>query len=390
MGKVDQGVFTHWMLAHHFRPAALLHRLRRRTASRCATSSTSRTWSTWSSASCSTRTDWDGRTVERGRRPRVQPLAAGDDGDLPRADRQRGSDRARSPRRAQGDVPIYISDCARLFRADEWRPRRDAEQVLADIHEWIAADEERIAEALKSRPPRGRGSRRRCPLRSSPDAGGLIGSEAVEHFVAQGFDVVGIENDMRARFFGPESSTSHVTERLVDEHDSFQLGERRHPRRRPRSSGSSASTPADRAGHPHRRAAVPRLGRPRAADRLRGQRQRHPQPARGRARPLRPTPPSSSPRPTRSTATRRTGCRWSSWRRGWSCPSPTPTTRASTPSMSIDASHPLAVRGLEGGRRPAGAGVRPLFRHADRLLPRRLPDRAAARRRASCTASSPT
>jgi CDP-paratose 2-epimerase len=46
-------------------------------------------------------------------------------------------------------------------------------------------------------------------------AGGLIGSEAVEHFIAQGFDVVGIENDMRARFFGPESSTSHVTERLV-------------------------------------------------------------------------------------------------------------------------------------------------------------------------------
>jgi len=46
-------------------------------------------------------------------------------------------------------------------------------------------------------------------------AGGLIGSEAVEHFIAEGFDVVGIENDMRARFFGPESSTSHVTERLV-------------------------------------------------------------------------------------------------------------------------------------------------------------------------------
>ncbi len=52
-------------------------------------------------------------------------------------------------------------------------------------------------------------------------AGGLIGSEAVEHFVAEGFDVVGIENDMRARFFGPESSTSHVTERLVAEHPEF-------------------------------------------------------------------------------------------------------------------------------------------------------------------------
>src|SRR6478609_8715275 len=52
-------------------------------------------------------------------------------------------------------------------------------------------------------------------------AGGLIGSEAVDHFIAQGFDVVGIENDMRARFFGPESSTSHVTQRLIEEHKSF-------------------------------------------------------------------------------------------------------------------------------------------------------------------------
>ena len=56
------------------------------------------------------------------------------------------------------------------------------------------------------------------PVAIVTGAGGLIGSEAVEHFIAQGFDVVGIENDMRASFFGPESSTSHVTERLVNEH----------------------------------------------------------------------------------------------------------------------------------------------------------------------------
>src|SRR3954462_3468159 len=53
-------------------------------------------------------------------------------------------------------------------------------------------------------------------------AGGLIGSEAVDHFIAEGFDVVGIENDMRASFFGPESSTSHVTERLLSQASSFQ------------------------------------------------------------------------------------------------------------------------------------------------------------------------
>jgi CDP-paratose 2-epimerase len=58
------------------------------------------------------------------------------------------------------------------------------------------------------------------PVAIITGAGGLIGSEAVGHFVRGGFDVVGIENDMRASFFGPESSTSHVTQGLIDEHPS--------------------------------------------------------------------------------------------------------------------------------------------------------------------------
>jgi CDP-paratose 2-epimerase len=54
-----------------------------------------------------------------------------------------------------GDVPIYLSDCARLFSLDEWRPQRSAELLLADIHEWIATDEERIAQALNIDAPAG-------------------------------------------------------------------------------------------------------------------------------------------------------------------------------------------------------------------------------------------
>ncbi len=48
-------------------------------------------------------------------------------------------------------------------------------------------------------------------------SGGLIGSESVQHFARAGYDVVGLENDMRARFFGPSASTSHTTERLRHE-----------------------------------------------------------------------------------------------------------------------------------------------------------------------------
>jgi CDP-paratose 2-epimerase len=46
-------------------------------------------------------------------------------------------------------------------------------------------------------------------------SGGLIGSEATQHFVERGFDVIGIDNDMRAWFFGPDASTSRTTERLI-------------------------------------------------------------------------------------------------------------------------------------------------------------------------------
>jgi CDP-paratose 2-epimerase len=46
-------------------------------------------------------------------------------------------------------------------------------------------------------------------------SGGLIGSAAVAHLVESGYDVVGIENDMRARFFGPGASTAPNTLRLL-------------------------------------------------------------------------------------------------------------------------------------------------------------------------------
>lgn len=36
---------------------------------------------------------------------------------------------------------------------------------------------------------------------------GLIGSEAVRHFAAQGFDVIGLDNNLRQTFFGPDAST---------------------------------------------------------------------------------------------------------------------------------------------------------------------------------------
>ena len=43
---------------------------------------------------------------------------------------------------------------------------------------------------------------------------GLIGSEAVTFFANLGFDVIGLDNDMRRYFFGDEASTQWNKARL--------------------------------------------------------------------------------------------------------------------------------------------------------------------------------
>jgi CDP-paratose 2-epimerase len=153
MGKVDQGVFTHWMLAHHFhRPLSyigfggsgkqvrdLLHvedlddLVERQLLDPAA---------------------WDGRTVNVGG-GRECSLSLLETTEICR--RLTGNDVPIEPvaETRPGDVPVYLSDCGKLFSLDEWRPRRGAEQVLADIHEWIAADDERIARALNIDTPAG-------------------------------------------------------------------------------------------------------------------------------------------------------------------------------------------------------------------------------------------
>jgi CDP-paratose 2-epimerase len=156
MGKVDQGVFTHWMLAHHFgQPLSyfgfggegkqvrdLLHvedlvdLVERQLLDPEA---------------------WDGRTINVGG-GRSCSLSLQETTEVCR--RLSGNEVPIEPvaETRQGDVPIYLSDCRHLFGLDAWRPRRDAERVLTDIHAWVESDEDRIADALGIETPRaGRG-----------------------------------------------------------------------------------------------------------------------------------------------------------------------------------------------------------------------------------------
>lgn len=50
---------------------------------------------------------------------------------------------------------------------------------------------------------------------------GLIGSEAVSFFASRGFDVVGIDNNLRQKFFGLDGSTDWNRRRLNRQHSNF-------------------------------------------------------------------------------------------------------------------------------------------------------------------------
>jgi CDP-paratose 2-epimerase len=153
MGKVDQGVFTHWMLAHHFRnPLSYIgfggvgKQVRDLLHVEDLVDLVERQLLAPS--------EWDGRTVNvgGGRECSLSLLETtaicqeltGNEVPIEPVEQTRA-----------GDVPIYLSDCSKIFGLDEWRPRRSAKQVLADIHEWIAADEQRIAQALNIDAPAG-------------------------------------------------------------------------------------------------------------------------------------------------------------------------------------------------------------------------------------------
>ena len=50
---------------------------------------------------------------------------------------------------------------------------------------------------------------------------GLVGSEAVKFFCEKGFDVVGIDNNLRKFFFGKDGSTTWVKNRLIKNYKNF-------------------------------------------------------------------------------------------------------------------------------------------------------------------------
>jgi len=146
MGKVDQGVFTYWLLAHRFgrdltyigyggqgkQVRDLLHvdDLVDLVDEQLAGPAR-----------------WAGRTVNVGGGRDVS-LSLRETTELCRE--LTGTTVSVGPAGADrpGDVRIYLSDCRRLHGLTDWRPRRGARELLEDTLEWIAAHEDAVRRAL--------------------------------------------------------------------------------------------------------------------------------------------------------------------------------------------------------------------------------------------------
>jgi CDP-paratose 2-epimerase len=146
MGRVDQGVFTYWMLAHvlgrelsyigyggtgkqvrdlvHVDDVVDLVELQ-----------------------LADPEAWRGRTVNAGGGAE-RSLSLRETTDLCLEITGKRVPIAAEPLQRPGDVPIYVSDTTRLEGLSDWRPRRPARQVLEDTFEWIRQHESAVRHAL--------------------------------------------------------------------------------------------------------------------------------------------------------------------------------------------------------------------------------------------------
>jgi CDP-paratose 2-epimerase len=146
MGKVDQGVFTYWVLAHRFgRPLRYI-----------GFDGTGRQVRDLVHIADVVallddqllRPDhWDGVVVNAGG-GRACSLSLLEATSLCQELTGREVPVEAAAEERPGDVPVYISDCRRLMGRFEWSPRHTARDILRDIAQWSTEHESQILSAL--------------------------------------------------------------------------------------------------------------------------------------------------------------------------------------------------------------------------------------------------
>jgi CDP-paratose 2-epimerase len=146
MGKVDQGVFTHWLLSHalgrglaYFGYGGTGHQVRDLLHVEDLLALIEEQL---------TRPEhWAGRTFNVGG-GRAGSLSLAETTELCRELTGNEIPIGSDPEGRAGDVPLYISDCSALFAHTGWRPRRTPRDVLVDTLQWIDDHRAELATVL--------------------------------------------------------------------------------------------------------------------------------------------------------------------------------------------------------------------------------------------------
>jgi CDP-paratose 2-epimerase len=146
MGKVDQGVFTYWLLAHHFGRGLTYigyggtgHQVRDLLHVADLVELVD--------AQLLDAAGWDGFVGNVGG-GRDYSLSLLETTALCRELTGNEVAIAAGTEDRPGDVPLYLSDCSRLFEATDWRPARSPREVLTEILAWVRENEAAVAASL--------------------------------------------------------------------------------------------------------------------------------------------------------------------------------------------------------------------------------------------------
>jgi CDP-paratose 2-epimerase len=146
MGKVDQGVFTYWLLAHHFeRPLTYIgyggtgHQVRDLLHVDDLVDLVDRQLRDPEAWNGFLGNVGGGRDISLSLIETTELCRELTGKEVPIT--PAGEDRP-------GDVPLYLSDCSRLFEATDWRPARSPREVLTEILAWAEENEAAVAASL--------------------------------------------------------------------------------------------------------------------------------------------------------------------------------------------------------------------------------------------------
>jgi CDP-paratose 2-epimerase len=146
MGKVDQGVFTHWVLSHYFgRPLSYIGY--GGTGKQVRDLLFVDDLVDLIEGQLLRPDDWTGfnGNVGGGRECSLSLLEAtnlcreltGNEVPIDAVDEPRA-----------GDVPLFVSDCRRLYERTNWRPRHSPRETLEEIAAWVQENHRDLEAAL--------------------------------------------------------------------------------------------------------------------------------------------------------------------------------------------------------------------------------------------------